>query len=426
MVFKSDSSTAGDTDEEHGTLVLATAAAVLPVGELNAINRAALCRTASVVHVQRNDRIKPENSHRWLMYLVDGALTLHTGREEVGQLHARTPEALQPLFLDKGAYQHVRTNTMAKIVRFGREQLDILLREQQKNAIHVIEIEVGELENTVFDGIVADVGAHRVRLASARGSVARITGAAVRVASIPDMAEVIQSDPGLTAHIVNAANRIETGSTDPITSVRGAISRLGVETTQRSIEELLEKNTLVPSSEVLDRRFQRYLKRSALATAIVQVLARELPYLKPDIAALTAQTADIGELLALTYANEHGGLFADDASLASTIEKLRTVLGVWLLNTWSFPREFVEASLTARNWYRNHSGEITYTDLVTAALLIIQAEMPDAAHSSVPSADNLLLARRLQQAGIDLKSPGEIIRAATGRLVTVQTLLKAA
>ena len=425
MAFKSDSNTPSDAGDEHGPLVQAAAGAVLPVSELNAANRAAICRTANVVHVQRNDQIRPENSHRWLMYLVEGTLSLYNGKDEVGQLSARTNEALQPLFLDKGAYQSARTSTVAKIVKFGREQLDILLREQQKNAIHVIDVEVGPRENTVFDAIVADMKAHKVRLASSRDAAARIVGAAGRVASIPDLAEVIQADPGLTAHIVNGANRTEAGTSDSIASIRGAISRLGVETTQRSIQELLRANTVIPANEVLERRFKRYLQRSTLASAIVQVLARELPHLKPEVASLVALTADIGELLTLTYANDHADLFEEDAQLAGVIERLRTIVGVWLLNAWDFPSESVDASLTARDWYRNHSGEITYTDLVTAALLIIQSEMPDSEQSSIPGADNLLLARRLQQAGIDLTSPGDIVRAATGRIVTVQALLKA-
>ena len=423
MAYKSDPKPAGT--DEHLPLLLAAAAAVLPVSELNEANRAALCRTASVVHVQRNDQLRPENSHRWLMYLVEGSLSLYNGKDEVGQISARSPEALQPLFLDKGAYQSARTSTFARIVKFGREQLDILLREQQKNAIHVIDVEVGELENLVFDDILADMLVNRARLATPAGTVDKIGAAVRRVAGIPELAEVIQSDPGLTAHIVNASNRAEAGSSDPTTSIRGAISRLGVEPTQRSIDELLGANALAPDGKVMERRFRRYIQRATLSAAIVQVLARELPQLKPEIAALVALTADIGELLILTYANAHAARFENDQQLATVIEKLRTVLSFWLMNAWNFPAEFVDAALTARDWYRNHSGEITYTDLVTAALLIIQSEMPDSGHSSIPSADNLLLARRLQQAGIDLKSPGEIVKAATGRIVTVQSLMKA-
>lgn len=425
MAFKSDSTSSPAAADEQGPLVLAAAGAVLPVSELNAVNRAALCRTASVVHVQRNDQIKPENSDRWLMYLVEGSLSLYNGKEEVGQINSRTSEALQPLFLDRGAYQYARTSTVARIVKFGRQQLDILLREQQRNAIHVIDVEVGELDNIVFDDIVADMNAKKVQLSSSDDVASNILAAAGRVASIPDLSEVIQSDPGLAAHVVNASNRVEAPSSDSITSIRGAISRLGVETTQRTIESLLRANTLKPANEVLQKRFRRYLQRSTLSSAIVQVLTRNLPDLKAEVASLVALTADVGELMVLSYANKHADRFDEEQKLSAVIENLRTVLGVWLLDAWDFPQEFVEAAQTSRDWYRNHSGEINYTDLVTASLLIIQSEMPDAEHSSIPSADNLLLARRLQQAGIDLKSPNDIVRAASGRIVTVQGLLKA-
>ena len=426
MAFKSDANPTNSGADESAALVLAAAGAVSPVNELNAVNRAALCRTASVVHVQRNDVVKPEGAHRWLMYLVEGSLTLYSGKDEVGQISSRSPEALKPLFADKGAYQSARTSTVARIVRFGREQLDILLREQQKNAIHVVDVEVGELDNLVFDDIVADMRAGTPRLGSDAQSAAAVLGALPKVPGIPELAEVLQSDPGLAVHVVNAANRVEGTGGEPTQSIRGAITRLGVEATRRSVEELLTNNVIVPGSEVVEKRLKRYVQRTTLSTAIVQVLARSLPHLKPEAAALVALTADVGELLALTYANRHAERFADEGQLAGTIANLRTVLGSWLLAAWDFPEAFVDACSTSRDWYRNHAGELGYADLVTAALLIIQSEMPDAEHGSIPSAGNLLLARRLQQAGIDLSQPGEIVRAATGHLVSVQQLLKAA
>ena len=425
MVFKSDSNPAVSNADENGTLVLAAAGAVSPVNELNAINRVAICKTASVVHVQRNDQIKPENSHRWMMFLGEGSLTLYSGKEEVGVINARTTEALQPLFLDKGAYQSARTTTVAKIVKFGREQLDILLREQQKNAISVMDIQVGELDNLIFDDIVEAMEKHSAMLASSSDTAAKILSSYSNVAGIPELAEVIQCDPGLSAHIVNAANKVDANTSESTSSIRGAITRLGVEETQRNIASLLQSNTIVPSSVIIEKRLRRYIQRTSLSSAIVQVLAKELPQLKPEVAMLVALTADVGELLILTYANQHAERFNDEQQLAGVIENLRVILSGWLMSSWDFPDEFVDACHTARDWYRNHNGEITYTDLVTAALLIIQSEMPDSEHSSIPSADNLLLARRLQQSGIDLTSPGEIVKAATSRLVTVQALLKA-
>lgn len=425
MAFKSDSNSSASNTDENSVVVLAAAGAVSPVNELNGINRAALCKTASVVHVQRNDQIKPENSHRWLMYLVEGSLTLYSGKEEVGVINARTPEALKPMFQDKGASLSARTSTVAKIVKFGREQLDILLREQQKNAVSVMDIQVGELDNLIFDDIVDAMSTHSVTLPSSAESAARIMASNFKVAGIPQLAEVIQSDPGLAVHIIRAANKVDVGTTDATSSIRGAITRLGVEETQRCIADMLQRNTMVPANSIIESRFRRFTKRTMLSAAISQVLSKELAHLKPEVAMMIALSSDVGELLILKYANNHADRFNDEQELAAVVENLRVIVSGWLMSSWDFPVEFVDACHTARDWYRTHNGEITYTDLVTAALLIIQSEMPDSEQSSIPSAGNLLLARRLQQSGIDLTSPGEIIKAATSKIVTTQALLKA-
>ena len=218
---------------------------------------------------------------------------------------------------------------------------------------------------------------------------------------------------------------MDASTTESTSSIRGAITRLGVKETQRNVAALLQSNTITPGSDVIRDRMTRYVQRTTLCASIVQVLSKEVPDLKPEVATLVALSADIGELLVLTYANQYPDRFPDDQSLASVIENLRVILSCWLITSWDYPPEFVDAAHKARDWYRTHNGEITYTDLVTAALLVIQSEMPDSEHSSIPSSKNLLLARRLQQSGIDLQAPDEIIKAASSRLVSVQTLLKA-
>ncbi|MFT4729103.1 MAG: HD-like signal output (HDOD) protein [Granulosicoccus sp.] len=424
MAFKSDSNPLVASADENGKLIQTAARSVSPIFELNAINCKSLCKSAVIQHVQRNDEIKPENSHRWMMYLVEGSLSLHSGKEEVRVINANTKEALQPLFQDKGAYQSARTTSVAKIVKFGREQLDILLKEQQKNAVCVTDVHVGELDNLIFDGILTSMASNTVTLPSSPEGAIKILSSFARVAGIPELAEVIQCDPGLAVHIVRTANRVDVGATESTHSIRGAITRLGVEETQRAIAELLKINTMIPSSKVVDGRLKRYVQRATLSAAIAQVLSRELPHLKPEVAMLVALSADIGELLILKQANAHADKFTSDQELATVVNNLRVIVSTWLMSAWDFPPEFQDASLKARDWYRTHNGEITYTDLVTAALLIINAEMPESQPTSIPSANNLLLARRLQQAGIDLTSPGTIIRAATSRIVTVQALLK--
>lgn len=425
MVFKSNSKQTSQESDENLALIAAAANSVSPVNELNAENQAALCKSASISHMQRNDVLKPENAHRWLMYLVEGSVALYNGKDEVGTLSARTNEAAQPLFSDKEAYQSIKTPAMAKIVKFGREQMDILSSEQQKNAVKVVDVQVTAHDNLLFDDIQSDIVSNSLKLASFNESAAKILTSIGGNSAIPELAEIIQSDPGLSAQIVRLANRAEGGSGDSIQSIRGAISRLGVEATMQGLTEQLKSNTVICANKVIEDRFRRYVSRTTLAGAISQVVTKELPHLNADTATLNAVLSDIGELVVISYANRHADEFTDPEQLASTIENLRGILSVWVLSHWDFPAEIIDSATNARDWYRNHPGEISYADVMTAALLIIQSEMPESEHSSIPSATNLLLARRLQQAGIDLQSPGAIIQAATSHVVGVQDLLKA-
>ncbi|MFK7891061.1 MAG: HDOD domain-containing protein [Granulosicoccus sp.] len=425
MAYKTEQGDAAVTNEKDRVMIAAAASAVSPVGELSAINRAAICKSATIAHVQRNDQLTADNSHRWLIYLVEGSLTLYQGKSEVGVLDAQGTEALQPLFHDKSAYNTARPNALARIVRFGREQLNILLGEQQKNAVRVFDVQVGELDILVFDDIRKEIENDSIRLGCSAVSAARISSTYEQVVGIPELADIIQCDVGLAVQLLDVANRTEAGSNESMSTIRGAITRLGVDETKRQISAMLQANTLTPGTEVIGKCMEHYAYRTSMCVAIVQVLAKQVPRLKPEVATLVALLADIGELMVITYANRYPEKFRDEKALYGVIENLRVILGGWLINTWKFSDEFVDACHMSRDWYRNHGGEITYTDLFTAALLIFQSELKDARQSSIPSANNLLLARRLQQAGIDLTSPGEIFMAANERMCSIRELLKA-
>ena len=425
-MFKSDASRGAGKKTDNTEVLLKAAGSVAPINELTVQNRGSLCRSATVQHLQRNDQVKQENAHRFMMYLVDGSVNLMQGKDEVGSLTAGTPEAAQPLFENK-SYQSLKAGGAATLVKFGREQYDILLREQQKNSVHVLDVEVGPLDNLIFDDIINDIQVNKISLACFNENTTRITSVLTGggQVAIPELAEMIQTDPGLSSHIVLAANRAEGNGGDAIQSIRGAISRLGIESTMQTLVGLLKSNSMQPGNAAIEARFRRYIQRSSLASVIMYVLAKDLPHLNPDVAQLAALTSDIGELMLLTYANRHAEQFEDREKLVGVVNNLGEISSSWLLRTWDFAPVFVECAETSRQWYRNHTGDISYADLNTAALLIIQSEMPDEDASSIPSADNLLLARRLQQAGIDILAPAKIMQEATTRLVGIQNLLKA-
>ncbi len=397
-----------------------------PISDLNESNRKVLSKSSSIMHLQRNDQLKLDTIFRSLVYVIEGSVTIFSGKSEVSTITAGSKEAKQPLTIDQTANQMIKTRTIAKLVRFSREQMDILLKEQEKTATHVLERQVSATDNLVFDEIIKDMKQNSVSLCSFTETAQKIMKSVqAKSLDIPDLARIIQSDPGLTAHIILAASRADGANKDPVQTIRGAITRLGVEPTIRMAMELPAQNALKSDNPIINEHLRKYQQRATLAAAISQVLAHKVPHLKPDMALLAGLTADIGELMAVSYAAKFQDHFKLPKQLNDTVGNLREFVGSWLLSSWGFSAEFVDATHTSRDWYRNQSGDIQYSDLVTAALLTIQKELPDGEISSIPDANSLLITRRLQQAGIDLNASREILQSAGQNLTNLQTLLKA-
>jgi len=401
-------------ESEELALVAGVAAKALPISELNAENRSALCKTATMSTMQRNDILKPENSHRYLMYLVEGSVLLFSGKDEIGSLTAGSNDAMQPLFIDKEQYQSIKSPGFARIARFGREQMDILMSEQQKNAVVVVDLHLSELDNLIFEDIRKSIVAKNLVLASFSQSSTRILTAIANKAGIPELASMIHSDPALAASILRAAQRAEGGNGDMVQTVRGAISRMGVEATIQSITSQLKENTIICSNPIVEERFVKYMKRSLMASKLSQTISKDMAHLKPEEVALNSLLSDIGELAIITSANKLSDQIDDAQQLQACVENLRTLVSQWILKFWNFPESFVYSAINARDWYRNHPGEISLADIHTSALLVINGVMPESEQSSIPNANNLLLARRLQQAGVDLTSPETIMQSAKG------------
>ena len=149
-----------------------------------------------------------------------------------------------------------------------------------------------------------------------------------------------------------------------------------------------------------------------MATRVSVEISGGISHLQPEEAALNSLVSDIGELAIITSANKFSDQIKDEAEFKTCIENLRVIISQWILKSWNFPSGFVDSAMTARDWYRNHPGDISLADVHTASLLAINGASKDAEQSSIPNANNLLLARRLHQAGIDLTSPEALLKRA--------------
>ncbi len=423
--FDSKSSAATDTIADDMGQLLALAAKLSPISELNEANRVTICKSATVINMNRSTDIPANKEHRWFTYVLEGEVEVVNSKdkEDTDAVASGSDRALQPVLKEFNQHVAVKTKTTAQMVRFGRELFDILLNEQQKNATKVHDIRVTEDDNLIFDSIVQAFQDKTIALPCQADIGQRIASLVSQgTMGIPELSRILASDPALTAHTLHEANKLASAG-ETTQTMRGAITRLGVESANQLGVKIPSEQKWKAANPVIELHMANYQKRATITAAICKVFAKSLPHLSDERAHLIGLMADVGELMILGHANNHPDKFSDAETLRTSAKNLREIVGMWLLSAWGFNENFVEAVESARDFYRNHTGEISYADLVTAALLTIESEMPEEENKSIPSVVNLLLPRKLQQAGIDLQNPKQILQDAALELKQLHVLL---
>ncbi len=425
-MFNFEAKQAESTENDVGEL-LELASRLSPISELSDANKLTICKSATVVSVNPSTKLTGDKEHRWFTYLLEGQVETSNARDkdETESISANSDRALQPVLREFSSHHMIKTSTTAQLVRFGRELFDILLHEQQKSATKVTDVRVTELDNVIFDEIVESFSSRSINLVC-DPTISRKVTVLLQSGSvgIPELSRALASDPALTASTLYEANK-SAGPGETTQTMRGAITRLGVESASKLAQTITtnDEQSWKAASPLLEEHMTYYQRRAALTGAICQVFAKSLRHMSAERAHLIGLMADIGELVVLSHANQHADRFTDAQSLQNSVKNLREVVGMWLLSTWGFNDQFIEAIESSRDFYRNHTGEITYADLVTAALLTIENELPEGTTKSIPSVVNLLLPRKLQQAGIDLQDPKSILKQAMVELKAQRSLL---
>lgn len=423
--FDSKSSAATDTDDNDLSEMMSLASRLSPISDLNEANRLTICKSATVVNLNRSTALAANKEHRWFTYLLEGQVEVRNvkDKDDTQLVEVNTSRALQPVLKEFTQHHSIATKTTATLVRFGQELFDILLKEQQKNATKSHDVRVSEKDNVIFDSIV-EAFEQRTVVLSCQDAISSKIAALVNRGStgIPELSLAVAADPALTAHTMHEANKLTAGETTQ--TMRGAITRLGVESVNQLAVKIPTEQSWKAANPAIEQHMASYQRRATLTAAICKVFAKSVPHLTDERAHLIGLMADIGELMVICHANKLADEFSDAESLQASSRNLREAVGSWLLGAWGFNENFIEAAESARDFYRNHTGEITYADLVTAALLTIESELPEEENKSVPSVVNLLLPRKLQQAGIDLQNTQLILEQAAAELNELQNLLQ--
>ncbi len=206
-------------------------------------------------------------------------------------------------------------------------------------------------------------------------------------ATSDSISRIVQSDPSITARLIQVANSVALGARTPVRTCKDAVTRLGRNSTRELVTSFVLKGLFRARSAKIKKRMQALWRHSTQVAALCHVLTRHCPGFDPARALLIGLVHDIGIIPLLTHAHRYPELMEDDEQLERTTQRLRGEVGAMTLESWSFDEEIVTAVREAENWLRDDSKEADYTDILLIAQLHAYLGTPEM--SQLPRIDEV-------------------------------------
>jgi len=172
-----------------------------------------------------------------------------------------------------------------------------------------------------------------------------------KVLSDPDcptekVCRVISAEPVVSASLIKLANSAAFApSTQPVTTLKIAITRVGYDIARNTAISVAIKNTFEPSkAKHLALHLKQLWKHSLKVGAIAYVLPNKPRHITPDEAMLAGLVHDIGKFYILMRADSNPALFNNRATLDELTALWHAGIGKVILETWGFTNEIVQAT----------------------------------------------------------------------------------
>jgi HD-like signal output (HDOD) protein len=348
---------------------------------------------------------------RWSIYLLDGTLRLE-GPEAAPQLITGGSEATRRPVGDEQPRRVTATaQTVVTIVRIDRNLLAVLQPPAAAEAYAVEELRDDDAaaENRLLAAIVRDHMADRLELPHLPDIAFKVRQATRDPHCDADhLARIVQTDPVITAKLIQAANSPLYGVQTPLHDCRAAILFLGMQTTRDLVTSFALRDLFQGEARTIQGRMRELWRHTALIAGVSHVLAGMTPGLSRDWAMLGGLLHDVGALPVLHYAGRQPDLVRTPADIDAAVLRLRGPVGAMVLRRWQFGDEMVGMLLSAEEWRRDTGRPADYVDLLIAAHLVIGGELLP----GMPPREELPAWRKMARGTLDATAAERILAEA--------------
>jgi HD-like signal output (HDOD) protein len=390
-----------------------------PINQLSPESLKRLVQAAQVETLTAGTRLSASDCSRSYLYVLDGDLAVCADGKDPVKLSAGSPRALNPIFPDGGDDHAAQSLSPIRIARIDKDLFRSLLEADVDVGCKVTEVAVTQTENQLFQEIQAACSKGELQIPAMPEVAARLARMAEDPQiGLPDIARVVQSDPGVAGAVMHAANSALYCSGRPIGDLKSAVVRLGMALTRSLAASFALRQTFRISSPLIEQRIRALWEHSVDVSAMSYVLARKLKGFDPERALLAGLIHDIGAIPILTYI-ERSALQPAPETLDGAISKLRVMVGVLVANSWRLDSELATVIAESEDWMRNSGTEPDLCDVVLVAQRLHYARSPHG--ESLPPLDSLPAYRSL---GLSLNTH-KVVNDAQQEIAGVKSWLNA-
>ncbi|MEJ2455347.1 MAG: HDOD domain-containing protein, partial [Candidatus Thiodiazotropha sp.] len=366
-----------------------------PLDRLDDIQRELLARSLQIQSAGKGTTLIEEgDTSRFSLYLLQGSLRLTSADGRVTEIDSGSSQFHSPVANLIPRRYTVEAITTVDYLMIDGELLDGLMSSEGEG-ITATEIpsETGPYdqtltENNLSNALLQDLESDQLILPSLPDVAVRL-GRAMRDenTNARKLANVIQTDPVITAKLIRAANSPLYAGVTPVDSCAAAIIRLGADTTHKLVLTFALRELFKTRSSVLRQQMQKLWEHSVQVSAVSYVLAKITGEFNPEHALLAGLLHDIGNVAILSYAERFPEVANDDEKLDQAMMDMRGRIGSAILRNWGFIEDLILVAEEAENWLRVHEGKADYADLVIIAQLHTFIGKPEMAH--LPTLDQV-------------------------------------
>ncbi|VAX01797.1 hypothetical protein MNBD_GAMMA22-149 [hydrothermal vent metagenome] len=351
---------------------------LLDIKDFNSLSDVALIDIAlnsEIVLVKKGKSLNAKDTERQKLFLLEGTIELHGVDISDTTIEGNTKRSQQAVFRfhSPGLSAHcVVDSTLLSIdSKTLSKYINATKKETSGMYIDTVKIDmIPKSGNEIISEITERFSSKDFNLPSLPEMALHVNKALEDDSiNMNLLSSTLQSDPAITARIIQVSNSALFRTGQAIESLQAAITRIGLEAVRSIVISVVLRDLFHPEAVLIKKTMKRYYEHSIRIGVICYVLAKRCEQYDPDRAFLAGLLHDIGVIPLLVIADKHSELSHKAGALDEILHDLKGSVGSMLLHQWEFDNSYALTSEQAYQWDRESSTTPDYCDLVQVALL---------------------------------------------------------